>query len=127
VKWFAVDYDDRLADKVSSYSFPNNRVLTIDSSQIVHVSTQEIKHRTTSIKSTGSTWQGYSSRSIEFDIDGNTVNYIVYLPDNQHLTDTIKKQIVAYLKRSRATAANIRIYASVARHCSNDQQTTTQQ
>jgi hypothetical protein len=99
VKWFVIRFNDNRTDKLSTYSFPNNRVLTVDSNEVIFIDRHDLEHKTTSIKTHGQNWKVHSELPTDFEIDGKIIQCIVYLPSNQRLTDTIRQQIISSLKQ----------------------------
>jgi len=88
IEWFGILYGEQKVDRKAKYSFPNNKVLTIQNNEILFINQQEIGDKSIDIKSSGAKWKGYQSVTKEFDVNGKEVSCILYSPYGHSLSDT---------------------------------------
>lgn len=98
VQWFGIVDNGQTVERKASYSFPNNKVLTIEKNDLLFITEQEIGKRETDIQETGSNWQGYRSEGKSFDIDGKEVGIVLYSPANHKLSDSELQQVENMLR-----------------------------
>jgi hypothetical protein len=98
VQWFGILDNGQTVDRKASYSFPNNKVLTIEKNELLFIAGVEIGKREIDIKETGGRWQGYTVKGITFDISGREVRIVLYFPANHKLSDSELRQVENMLR-----------------------------
>ena len=78
VQWFVIIHTKDKTDKQIKYSFPNNRIMVIDTNGIIRVSSKDMGNKITDIKAKGELWKGYKINSNSFEKNGEIFNYEIY-------------------------------------------------
>lgn len=101
-KWFAVFLSEEHTQRKSSYAFPFNRVVHIDSNEVVQISRKDIDGKRQAVRASGHKWRGYSWRCKRVTVDGKKIELAIYCRPRTELTATDYEQMeVALLRQVR--------------------------
>lgn len=96
-KWFAVFVNEEGSQRKSRYAFPFNRVVDIDSNEVLAVSRKEIAGKKQAVKASGYKWRGYSWRSRKVTVHGKRIQLNIYCRPRSELTAVDYEQMEGYL------------------------------
>lgn len=96
-RWFAVFLSEDNMQRKSHYAFPFNRVVRIDSNDVLRISRKDIDGKRQAVRASGHKWRGYTWRSRRVTVHGKRIELGIYCRPRTELTATDYQQMETYL------------------------------